>query len=328
MIGVFLKTKILITGASGSAGSYMVDFLKEFKSNEVEVFGILRWHSTSRLKNLENSIAFVKIFDCDLLDIGSVIRTLEEIKPDVIFHFASHANVLLSFSNPISVINNNVNSTLNLLEALRILKLFPIVVAASTSEVYGLVEESDVPMKESLIMRPASPYAVSKAFQDHIEFVYFHAFKIPIVRTRMFTYINPRRGDLFATSWARQIVNIEEGKQKVLKHGNLKSVRTLLDVRDAMEAYWLAYTHGVPGETYNIGGDTPVEVGEVLSYLKDLAKVPISCEIDPYLMRPSDVTLQVPDCTKFKNLTGWKPKFSIFDSIEHLLEETRTLSTM
>ena len=303
----------------------MADYLKENLASELKVSGIARWHSTSKASNLHKSHEFVKLYDCDLLDFSSVIKVLEKAQPDVIFHFASHANVLLSFSNPISVINNNVNSTLNLLEAIRTLKINPKVVAASTSEVYGLVTEKDSPINENLIMRPVSPYAVSKAFQDHLEFAYFKSFGIPIVRTRMFTYINPRRGDLFATSWARQIVKIEKGEQTTLKHGNLDSVRTLLDVRDAMEAYWLAYKYGIPGEIYNIGGNVSVKVGDVLAHLLDLARVQISYELDPELIRPSDVTLQIPDSSKFKSISNWEPKYSPYDSMKFLIEESRRI---
>lgn len=313
----------LITGVTGSAGSYMADFLKQNKSTEVKAFGISRWHSTSGNHNLEKSRDHVKLFDCDLLDLSAIIRTLTEIKPDVIFHFASHANVLLSFYNPLSVVDNNVRSTLNLLEALRILKMKPIVIAASTSEVYGKISIEDTPINENLIMRPMSPYGASKAFQDHIELVYFEAFDIPIIRTRMFTYVNARRGDLFATSWARQIVEIEAGKRAILKHGNLESVRTLLDVRDAMEAYWLAFQKGQAGEAYNVGGTQSVQVGDVLRYLIGQSKVKIETRLDQSLVRPSDVTLQIPDCTKFINRTGWKPKYDVNSALDYLLHETR-----
>jgi GDP-mannose 4,6-dehydratase len=313
----------LITGVTGSAGSYMADFLTQNKSGEVAAFGISRWHSTSGNHNLSNSKEKVSLFDCDLLDLSAVIRTLSQIKPDVIFHFASHANVLLSFHNPLSVVDNNVRSTLNLLEALRILNLKPVVVAASTSEVYGKISLDDTPINENLIMRPMSPYGASKAFQDHIELVYFEAFKIPIIRTRMFTYVNARRGDLFATSWARQIVDIERGKRRTLKHGNLESIRTLLDVRDAMEAYWLAFLKGRPGEAYNVGGTQSVKVGDVLSYLIAQSTADINTELDPALIRPSDVTLQIPDCTKFMSETGWSPKYDVNSSLDFLLRETR-----
>ena len=139
----------------------------------------------------------------------------------------------------------------------------------------------------------------------------------------MFAYVNPRRGDLFATSFARQVAQIEAGLQSELLHGNLDSVRTMLDVRDAVEAYWLAVLHCEPGAVYNIGGSATVSVGEFLEILKRHSRVPIPSRVDPALLRPSDVTLQIPDVTLFTRVTGWRPKIAFEDSVKNLLEESR-----
>ena len=135
----------------------------------------------------------------------------------------------------------------------------------------------------------------------------------------MFAYLNPRRTDLFATSFARQIARIELGLQKELVHGNLDSIRTLIDVRDAMEAYWEAIMHCRPGEAYNIGGATSMSVGEFLELLIKQSTVQIPTKVDPNLLRPADVTLQIPSVEKFVKETGWKPKYSIEESIQYLL---------
>lgn len=316
--------RVLITGATGAAGSYFIDYLREFHHDEVEVWGLSRWHSTGSHKNLSASADFVRLIECDLTDLSSVIHSLKTSKPDLVMHFASHANVRASFDTPLAVVQNNAISTLNLLEGLRILEMRPKFILSSTSEVYGHVSEKDIPIKESQIMHPVSPYAASKAFQDHISLVYYEAFGIPVIRTRMFTYVNARRSDLFATAWAKQIVAIERGEINELRHGNLDSVRTLIDVRDAMSAYWETFLKCVPGEVYNIGGTEVFSVGEVLSILVEMAKVPIKTSLDPNLLRPKDVTLQVPDCSKFIAATGWKTKYSIQDSLGQLLDELRT----
>ena len=135
----------------------------------------------------------------------------------------------------------------------------------------------------------------------------------------MFSYFNPRRTDLFATSFARQVALIEVGKQKELLHGNLDSVRTLIDVRDAMRSYWDAALYCEPGEAYNIGGPKSIEVGEFLEVLKNLASCKIPSRVDPQLLRPADVTLQIPDISKFVQATGWQAKYSFEESVEHLL---------
>ena len=198
-----------------------------------------------------------------------------------------------------------------------------IIFCGNSSEVYGQVDPKNVPIKEDCPINPVNPYAVSKLAQDALGYTYFKGFGIPVIRTRMFAYLNPRRYDLFATSFAMQVARIEAGLQKELLHGNLESTRTLIDVRDAMESYWIATTKGKPGEVYNIGGKTIITVGQFLELLKKLAKTSIPSRVDPSLLRPADVTLQIPDTSKFEKETGWVPRFSFEDSAAFLLEHCR-----
>lgn len=314
--------RVLITGITGSGGSYLAEYIDQHHS-DVEVHGVGRWHSTSTADNLSNIRSRVKVHECDLLDFSSVLAILEISRPDVIFHLAAHANVRASFQTPLSVMNNNIMGTANLFEAIRAAKLNPIVQVCSTSEVYGQVAPKDVPIREETPMRPSSPYAVSKVTQDMLGYTYFVAYKMPVIRTRMFAYLNPRRIDLFATSFARQVARIERGLQTELVHGNLDSVRTVIDVRDAMRAYWDAVLYCTAGEAYNIGGKTTMTVGQFLDLLKSLAKAPIPSRVDPTLLRPADVTLQIPSTEKFENATGWKPQYSLDESVSFLLDHWR-----
>jgi GDPmannose 4,6-dehydratase/GDP-4-dehydro-6-deoxy-D-mannose reductase len=314
--------KILITGISGSGGSYLAEYINDNYSN-VNIHGISRWHSTTTQNNLSSIENKVTVHDVDLNDLGSTLSAIKIIKPDTIFHLASHANVRSSFDNPNAVISNNIFCTLNLLEAVRLIKINPIIQICSTSEVYGKVNKDQVPIKEDCPLNPASPYAVSKVAQDLLGKTYFLNHNLRIITTRMFSYLNPRRQDLFATSFARQIALIEKGKLKFLKHGNLNSVRTLVDVRDAVGAYWIATTKGKIGETYNIGGNKILKVGEFLEILKSLSHVKIVSKLDKKLLRPTDVTLQIPDTTKFKKHTGWKTKYTFEQSLNMLLDYWR-----
>ena len=222
-----------------------------------------------------------------------------------------------------SVLNNNIMGTANLFESVRSAGIDPVIQLCSTSEVYGQVEPEDVPIREDCLMRPSSPYAVSKTAQDQLGFTYWRCYESKIIRTRMFAYFNPRRTDLFATSFARQVALIEAGKQKELLHGNLDSVRTMIDVRDAMRSYWDAAVYCEPGEAYNIGGPKSIKVGEFLEVLKKLASCKIPSRVDPQLLRPADVTLQIPDISKFVRVTGWEAKYSFEESVEHLLNFCR-----
>lgn len=310
--------RILITGVTGSGASYLAEHLADVYV-EAEIHGVARWHSTAAASNLSSVLDRVKIHECDLCDLGSVISVLSDVQPTHVFHLASHANVRAGFITPISVIQNNVIGTLNLFEAIRLTKIDPKIQLCSTSEVYGQVDPENVPISETCPQKPSSPYAVSKTAQDHLGYTYYKSYGLKIITTRMFAYFNPRRADLFSTSFARQVALIEAGLQDKLWHGNLNSVRTMIDVRDAMDAYRIAIEKCTPGEAYNIGGEKTISVGEFLEILTSMAQVEIKREVDESLLRPSDVTLQIPNCEKFESATGWKPQYSFEDSIQHLL---------
>ncbi len=315
--------KVLITGITGSGASYLAEYL--LANVDCEVHGISRWHSTTSKSNLNQILDKVILHECDLTDLSSVIRTLDIVRPDYIFHLAAHANVKICFDNPLSVLNNNVNNTVNLFEAIRILKLDPVVQMCGTSEVYGQVLEKDLPIKETHQLNPVNIYAVSKLVQEKTALSYCYCYGIRTFVTRMFAYVNPRRGDIFSSAFAKQIVQIERGeKDNILYHGNLDSIRTLIDVRDAMASYWEASQVCEWGESYNIGGTTTLSVGVFLEKLLLKARVPITTQLNSDLLRPKDVTLQVPDITKFNSKTGWRPQYSIDESIDFLLDHYRS----
>lgn len=314
--------RVLITGITGSGGSYLAEHIVAEQPG-TEVHGIARWHSTTTRDNLASLRDRVHVHEADLTDFGSVLQVLRTVQPDAVFHLASHANVRASFVTPQAVLGNNILGTVNLLEAIRAAGLDPVIQLCSTSEVYGQVRPDEVPITEEAPLRPASPYAVSKVAQDLLGRCYFVSYGMRLVRTRMFAYLNPRRTDLFATSFARQVARVECGLQQEVVHGNLDSVRTLIDVRDAMRAYWLALSSCEYGEAYNIGGTTIMTVGEFLEQLKALSRVPVRTRCDPALLRPADVTLQIPCVDKFRNATGWAPRYRFEDSVQHLLEYWR-----
>lgn len=316
------KKKVLITGINGSGASYLAEYIIR-NHPECEVHGIARWHSTTNSKNLSEIKEKLLIHECDLNDLGSIIRALKRSQPEYVFHIASYANVKTSFDYASIVYQNNIIGTSNFFEAIREVGIKPRIQLCSTSEVYGQVDPKNVPIREDCPMNPMSPYAVSKTAQDLLGNMYFHAYKLAIIRTRMFTYLNPRRDDLFMTAFAMQVARIEAGLQKKLLHGNLDSVRSFIDVRDAMEAYWLAIEKCIPGEAYNIGGTKNMTVGEFLELLKQKSARPIPSQLDPALLRPTDVTLQIPDTSKFTAQTGWKQKYTLEESMDFLLKYCR-----
>lgn len=316
-------SKILITGIFGSGASYLAEEL--LKNNLNEVYGLARWHSNGHDKNIQNIKNEIKILECDLTDFSSILRALKKIQPTHIYNMASHANVKASFENPIAVLDNNIKCTINLFEAIRILEIDPIVQHVSTSEVYGLVKEKDCPITEEHPLNPANIYSVSKLTQEKIASSYYYSYGIKTIITRCFAYICPRREDIFSSAFAKQVVEIEKGKRNILTHGNLNSIRTLMDVRDMSSAYIEANNKCKYGEPYNIGGTAVLTVGKFLEKLKEKAKVEIKTQQDPKLLRPVDVTCQICSTEKFYEQTGWKPKFSLEESIDFLLEYYRKI---
>lgn len=311
---------VLITGITGSGGSYLAEYILENHA-PINLFGLHRWHSSGHLHNIERIQDKITILECDLCDLSSVIRALQISRPDKIFHLASYANVRKCFDTPLAVIQNNIMGTANLLEGVRLVCPETVLQMCSTSEVYG--NPLTFPMTEDHPLKPVNPYSVSKLAQESLAYAYHKSWNLKVVTTRMFAYINPRRHDLFATSFARQLVKIERGLQNRLYHGNLDSIRTLVDVRDAMRSYWLASESCSYGEPYNIGGNNVLSVGEFLDRLIKHSKVYIQTEQNKDLLRPVDVTKQVCDTTKFDTLTGFKPEYTLDESIDWLLEHCR-----
>ncbi|MCK5342942.1 MAG: GDP-mannose 4,6-dehydratase [Candidatus Heimdallarchaeota archaeon] len=324
------KTKInsvLITGITGFVGSHLADYILK-KHPEIKIFGMARWRSPT--DNINHILDKITILYGDLVDMPSLKKMLSKEKPDVIFHLAAQSYVPYSFDAPIATLDANIIGTCNLLEIVKELKhsikYDPVIHICSSSEVYGQVQKGETPIKETNPFRPASPYAVSKVGEDMLAKQYWDSWKIRTIRTRMFTHTGPRRGSVFCVSnFAKQIAAIEAGlSEKVIKVGNLDSVRTFLDVRDAVKAYWLLVTKCTLGEVYNIGGEETMTVEEMLHKLIKLSKVKdIKIQVDPARLRPSDVTLQIPTTEKFRKETGWKPEIKFDTTLHDTLEYWR-----
>lgn len=314
--------KILITGVTGMVGSHLADFVLA-EHPTVEIHGLLRWRSPrDNIRPILNRLA---LHLGDLRDLGSLTNLLGRIKPERIFHLAAQSYVDQSFAAPIDTLDTNIIGTANLLEAIRLSKIDPLIHICSSSEVYGQVRSEEVPITENNVLRPASPYAVSKVGEDMLGLQYFLSYGIRTLRTRMFTHTGPRRGSVFAEStFAEQIAERELGlAEGPVKVGNLDSVRTITHVKDAVRAYWQLLEKCPPGEVYNIGGEETATIGKILEILKAHATVPITHEVDPARLRPSDVTLQIPDISKFKKATGWSPAISMEQTLVDLLNYHR-----
>ena len=315
--------KVLITGITGMVGSHLADYILD-NHPSVEIHGLIRWRSP--LDNIRDVLSKITLHQAELRDVNSLVILLSQVMPDWIFHLAAQSYVTSSFGAPADTIHTNVIGTANLLDAVRITGIDPSIHICSSSEVYGQVTEDEIPIRETNPFRPASPYAVSKVGEDMVGLQYFLSYGIKTIRTRMFTHTGPRRGDVFAESaFAKQIAEIEAGlRPNPMKIGNLHSVRTFADVRDAVRAYWLLLEKCPPGEVYNIGGSRTMTIGEMLEILRSLARCRIEHEVDPALLRPSDVTLQIPDTSRFRAATGWEPEIPLEVTLRDLLDYHRS----
>ena len=325
-----MSQRALITGITGMVGSHLADYL--LANTNWEVHGMCRWRSP--MDNVEHLVDRVNRGDgiafhyADLNDYASLIEVVRKVQPDYVFHLAAQSYPRTSFDAPEDTMNTNILGTLRLLDVLHKFKPDAIIHNCASSEVFGRVPKELTPIKEDTPFHPASPYAISKVGTDLIGRYYGEAFKMAIMSTRMFTHTGPRRGDVFAEStFAKQIAMAEVGLiPPVIKTGNLDSLRTWADVRDAVRAYHLLVTvNPTPGEFYNIGGTHVCTVRGMLDFLIDQSTIKdkLTVETDPERLRPIDADLQVPDTTKFQNHTGWKPEISFETTMTDLLNYWR-----
>jgi len=321
---------VLITGVCGMVGSHLVDFLLE--NTDWKIYGFARWiDSMDNLEHLSDRINKknrLELIYGDLNDMSSLISAINKSEPDFVFHLGGQSYPQTSFVAPVETLQTNIIGTTNLLDALKHsnFKDAKIHICAS-SEVFGRVPKEKLPIDEECSFHPASPYAISKIGTDLIGRYYGEAFGMSVMTTRMFTHTGPRRGDVFSEStFAKQIAMIEVGLQEpVIYVGNLDSLRTYADVRDAVRAYYMLLTiNPLGGEYYNIGGTYTCKIENVLNYFINKSTVKnIKVEIDTERLRPIDADLQVPNCEKFKKHTGWEPLIPFEKTMDDLLEYWR-----
>ena len=311
-------------------GSHLADFL--LSETDWDIYGMCRWRSpldnVSHLMDRANQNDRLKFLSADLRDYISLLNVVEEVRPDYVFHLAAQSYPSTSFTSPLDTLDTNILGTARLLEVLRRCSgIDPVIHVCASSEVYGRVPREKLPINEECSFHPASPYAISKVGTDLLGRYHSEAYDQKVITTRMFTHTGPRRGDVFAEStFAKQIAMIEAGQiPPVLKVGNLDSLRTWADVRDAVRAYYLLVTvNPIAGESYNIGGTYSCTIRQMLDYLLSLSsRKDIRVEVDSQRLRPIDADLQVPDTSKFHRHTGWEPEISFEKTMTDLLEYWR-----
>jgi len=331
-----MSKKILITGFTGQVGSQLVDYLLDH--TDFDLFGMMRWqeplnniyHLTERINKKDR--LYIKY--ADLTDFPSLMSVISNVLPDFIFHLAAQSFPRTSFDIPIETLHANIIGTASILECIKDLKLKqnydPVVHICSSSEVYGKSKSRDQ-LTEDSKFHAASPYSISKIGTDYLGQFYGEAYGIKSFVTRMGTHSGPRRSDVFFESTvAKQIALIEAGLQPpIIKVGNLSSVRTYQDARDAVRAYYLLSLESekgnIPcGETFNIAGYEVFELPEVIELLLGLSKRDdIQIETDSERLRPIDADYQMFDNSKIKSYINWTPEIPASKMFLDLLNHWR-----
>ncbi len=325
-----MAKRALITGITGMVGSHLADYL--LAHTDWDIYGLCRWRSP--LDNIAhilpqiNRKERVHMVYGDLRDSDSINEAVRVSMPDYVFHLAAQSYPKTSFTAPLDTYETNIQGTSRVLEALKQYKNDAIIHVCASSEVFGRVPKEKLPINEECTFHPASPYAISKVGTDLVGRFYAEAYNMTVMTTRMFTHTGPRRGDVFAEStFAKQIAMIENGQiSPVIKVGNLDSLRTFADVRDAVRAYYMLVTvKPIAGAYYNIGGTYTSTVRDMLNYLISLSPKAkeIKIEVDPERLRPIDADLQVPDTSKFHKHSGWKPEIPFEKTMQDLLDYWR-----
>ncbi|MGI5854475.1 MAG: GDP-mannose 4,6-dehydratase [Bacillota bacterium] len=312
--------KALITGITGFVGSHLAELLLE--AGVWEVYGTVRWRS--KRENIEH-LTEVNLVECELRDSVSVEKMISQVQPDYIFHLAAQSFVPTSWNAPSDTLSNNILGQVNILEAVRRAGIKPRILVACSSEEYGLVMPSEIPITEENPLRPLSPYGVSKVAQDLLGYQYFKSYGMHIVRTRAFNHTGPRRGHVFVSSdFARQIAEIEKGlRPPFIFTGNLSAQRDFTDVRDIVKGYLMALDYGEPGEVYQLCSGKALAISELLEILLSMTNVAIEVRQDPARLRPSDVPVLLGSHAKFHEQTGWKPQIPLEQTMADLLNYWR-----
>jgi GDP-4-dehydro-6-deoxy-D-mannose reductase len=310
--------KYLITGANGFCGRHLADLLS---GSGKRVHGVSR----SIPDDLVSQHPGATYEQCNLIDHTSVYNMLQKIEPDCIFHLAAESSVASSWRSPINIMNNNVLSQINIFEAVRELELSTRLVVACSSEEYGLIDESALPVNESCCFNPLSTYAVSKVSQDMLAYQYHKSYNMNIVRVRSFNLTGPGRSPNYAlSSFAKQIADIEKGLcANTIFVGNLDVKRDFTDVRDAMKAYHQMALKAKSGTVYNVCSGKAYSLKELLDILVSYTTEDISIAIDKKRFRPSDLPTMLGDNTRIKTEIDWTPKIDIHDTLKDLLNYWR-----
>lgn len=303
--------RALVTGASGFVGRHLVQALRD---GGAEIFACGGPHDSPALA-----------LTLDLTDIATIRDAIAKSNPTHVFHLAAQTFVPDSLASPEGTYRANVIGTALIAQAVRehaaANRAMPRLLFTSSAEVYGARAPQEFPLQEALDLRPANPYAASKAAAEAILLGEVRSLGLDAVVARAFNHIGPGQSDRFAVpAFASQLARIARGGPPVLLVGNVDAARDFLDVRDVVRAYVALARGGERGEVYNVCSGNAVTIRDVLRELVTIAHVPVEIREDPARLRPSDVPLFVGSAQKLRERTGWTPEIALGRSLRDVYE--------
>ncbi|MEW6682919.1 MAG: GDP-mannose 4,6-dehydratase [Nitrospirota bacterium] len=310
--------RVLITGVNGFAGSHLAEHLlgegydvagTVLHAGHVESIAALRDH--------------LRLYEADVTRPETLGDAIAKERPEQVYHLAGVAFVKDSWTDPEGTYRTNFLGTFHLYEALARSEIEARVLFASSAEVYGAVQGSEL-LGETFPPRPITPYAVSKAAAELLGVQYGASGRISVLCARAFNHIGPRQDPRFVcANFARQIAEIEAGRQPPVIHvGNLDVARDFTDVRDIARAYRLIMEHGRPGEVYNVCSGEACSIQTILDRLLGFANIPIRVEVDPSRVRPVDIPVLRGDPSKLEGL-GWRRTIPLDQSLRDIIADAR-----
>lgn len=302
---------VLITGAGGFIGGYLSRYCSDAGCS---VLGL-------DIREPEEA-AFEGTFDrCDVRDTGRVSSIVASFRPDRIYHLAAQSYPTVSMDRPLETMQANVGGTINVIEAVRAAQIDPVVVVACSSAEYGIVAAENLPVREDHALKPLHPYGVSKVAQDLLSFQYFVNYGLRTVRIRIFNTTGPGKIGDVCSDFTRRAVEVELGiRQSPIAVGNLTSRRAIIDARDMVRGLWLAGEHCSYGDVYNVGSTNIYSGAELIEAIRANINVQFDVREDPALMRICDEPVIAGDTAKFQRCSGWKPEYTLSQTIRDMVE--------
>lgn len=321
--------KVLVTGAGGMVGSHMVELL--YKRGD-EVVGI--WHKNK--KNIEQITLPIKFVQCDLRYAQGIDELIMDFMPEQIYHLAAQSYPTVSWVSPTETIDVNINSTINIYEAIKKARKYkdnkynPIVVVACSSAEYGetlnqMQGLGEVYVKETAQLQPLHPYGVSKVGQDLISFQYFMNDHIRCIRARIFNSTGTRKVNDVTSDFTKRTVEAEKTSNWELKVGNLDTKRAIMDQRDLVKGLMLLAEKGKVGDVYNISSEYVYQMSDIVKMIEKQVGHKLEIKIDEKLIRPTDEKIIVGDITKLKEDTGWYQDIRMEQTISDMLDYWRKI---